>query len=124
MGIFGDIFKASDWSYNELKAINKSLMLMGAIDGEIDKIEMEATGAVITSLPGAEHVSDWGEFIKESAKMEPDEIYDTLAKMSLKKREVVVGGLGLVALADGVVDENENKFFIVMSHRLNVKVPS
>lgn len=123
MGLFGDLFKASDWSVTELHAIFSVMSAMGLMDGEIDQDEKNIVGEMLTRLPGSESVN-WEEFAKEAFNMPAEQAYSTLKAMRSNKREVAVAMLYGVAQADGNVDDKEAQFFINVANVLNVKIPS
>ena len=120
MGLFGDLFKASDWSITELQAIFATMTAMGLMDGELDQEEKIIAGEMLVRLPGAE-VDNWEDFGKQALKMPPEETFDILRNMRSNKRKVAVAMLYGVAQADGNVDNEELKFFMNVAKALNVK---
>tara|TARA_B100000767_G_C19749519_1_gene530092 strand:- start:1599 stop:1970 length:372 start_codon:yes stop_codon:yes gene_type:complete len=123
MGLFGDLFKASDWSLTELHAIFQTMTAMGLIDGELDKDEKNIALEMLTRLPGSES-TNWEEFAGGALQMTPEEAFNALRGMRSNKRDVAVAMLYGVAQADGNVDDNEAQFFMNVAKCLNVKMPS
>ena len=123
MGLFGDLFKASDWSMTELHAIFNVMTAMGLMDGELDQDEKNIVGEMLTRLPGSESV-DWEEFGKQALKMPAEQAYSILKAMRSNKREVAVAMLYGVAQADGDIDDKEAQFFINVANALKVKLPA
>lgn len=123
MGLFGDLFKASDWSLTELHAIFQTMTAMGLIDGELDKDEKNIALEMLTRLPGSES-TNWEEFAEGALQMTPEEAFNALRGMRSNKRDVAVAMLYGVAQADGNVDDNEAQFFMNVAKCLNVKMPS
>ncbi len=123
MGLFGDLFKASDWNTTELQAIFSVMTAMGLMDGELDQDEKNIVGEMLTRLPGSESVN-WEEFAKEAFKMQAEQAYSTLKAMRSNKREIAVAMLSGVAQADGNIDDKEVQFFCHVANVLNVKIPS
>ena len=123
MGLFGDLFKASDWSLTELHAIFQTMTAMGLIDGELDKDEKNIALEMLTRLPGSES-TNWEEFAEGALKMTPEEAFNALRGMHSNKRDVAVAMLYGVAQADGNVDDKEAQFFMNVAKCLNVKMPS
>ena len=123
MGLFGDLFKASDWSLTELHAIFQTMTAMGLMDGELDKDEKNIALEMLTRLPGSES-TNWEEFAEGALQMTPEEAFNALRGMRSNKRDVAVAMLYGVAQADGDVDDNEAQFFMNVAKFLNVKMPS
>ena len=123
MGLFGDLFKASDWSLTELHAIFQTMTAMGLMDGELDEDEKNIAFEMLTRLPGSES-TNWEEFAEGALKMTPQEAFNALRGMHSKKRDVAVAMLYGIAQADGNVDDNEAQFFMNVAKFLNVKMPS
>ncbi len=119
MGIFGDLFKAKDWSIKEMYAILSVMTAMGAIDGKIDEDEKKIATEMLTRLPGSESV-DWDTFAKNAAIMDAQEAYSTLKNMRKNKRDVAIAMLYGVAQADGNVDDKEYEFFMNVARVLNI----
>jgi len=123
MGLFGDLFKASDWSITELQAIFNAMTAMGAIDGKLDEDEKIIAGEMLTKLPGSKSIN-LEEFGEGALKMTPQETFSTLKGMSSNKRKVAVAMLYVIAKVDGNVDDKEAQFFLNVARILNVKMPS
>ena len=123
MGLFGDLFKASDWSITELQAIFQTMTAMGLMDGELDEDEKNIAFEMLTRLPGSES-TNWEEFAEGALKMTPEEAFNALRGMRSNKRDVAVAMLYGIAQADGNVDDKEAQFFINVAKALNVKMPS
>jgi tellurite resistance protein len=123
MGLFGDLFKASDWSITELQAIFQAMTAMGAMDGKLDEDEKIIAGEMLTKLPGSKSIN-LEEFGEGALKMTPQETFSTLKGMSSNKRKVAVAMLYVIAKVDGNVDDKEAQFFLNVARILNVKMPS
>ena len=123
MGLFGDLFKASDWSITELQAIFQTMTAMGAMDGKLDEDEKIIAGEMLTKLPGSKSIN-LEEFGEGALKMTPQETFSTLKGMSSNKRKVAVAMLYVIAKVDGNVDDKEAQFFLNVARILNVKMPS
>ena len=123
MGIFGDLFKATDWSIKELQAIFIVMTAMGIADGEIDEDEKKIITEMLTRLPGSESIH-WDQFATNALKMSSAQCYSTLKAMRKNKRDVAVAMLYGVAQADGNLDEKEAQFFVKVAEALDIKLPS
>ena len=123
MGLFGDLFKASDCSITELQAIFQAMTAMGAMDGKLDEDEKIIAGEMLTKLPGSKSIN-LEEFGEGALKMTPQETFSTLKGMSSNKRKVAVAMLYVIAKVDGNVDDKEAQFFLNVARILNVKLPS
>ena len=92
MGIFGDLFKATDWSKKELQSIFIVMTAMGIADGEIDEDEKRIITEMLVRLPGSESIN-WNQFATDALKIPTEECYSTLRDMRKNKREVAVAML-------------------------------
>ena len=120
MGLFGDLFKASDWSITELQAIFQAMTAMGAMDGKLDEDEKIIAGEMLTKLRGSKSIN-LEEFGEGALKMTPQETFSTLKGMSSNKRKVAVAMLYVIAKVDGNVDDKEAQFFLNVARILNVR---
>lgn len=123
MGIFGDLFKATDWSKKELQSIFIVMTAMGIADGEIDEDEKRIITEMLVRLPGSESIN-WNQFATDALKIPTEECYSTLRDMRKNKREVAVAMLAGVAGIDGNVDNKEAEFFVKVADFLKIKLPS
>lgn len=107
-----DLFKEkTTWNLAELKAIHALMTSQAAVDGEVDKNEIELMGQVIVSLPG-EKPSDWEGFMDSAINIDAEEHFKVLKKMHTNKKKILVGSLGVLAAIDGNMDDDELNFLI------------
>ena len=114
MGFIGDLFKEKvNWSEQELMALFASMMSMSAVDGNIDEDETKVITLAIAGLPSnanftAEQLINIG---KNALKISPQRHVEVLRSMHKDKKNIALGALVTVGMADGDFDRDEQFMF-------------
>ena len=123
MGFFSDLFKSKhDWPYDELGALASVLTAMSLADGELDEREKELVTSAIQKLDNSQSVQSGEDFAEAILSTPPETCFKVLNNMHTLKKKVVIGLLGLQAVADGEIHEHEDYFFKRMQQILKVKL--
>ena len=94
----------------ELKALYFCLTAMGLADGNLDEDEKQVIFNAMVNLPGAQDSrtqSEWEVFFNDANTTSPSQHLNILKSMHAKKKNTALGALGVLALADGEMDDTE-----------------